>query len=59
MTDLDYADDWVLLTNKPTKVESPLHDLDQAAGCIGFNVNANFKKRTSIFNKKEPFRSKQ
>ena len=51
--DADYADDIELLANTPTKTESRLHSLEQAAGGIDLLVNAdkteytcfNFKKR--------------
>ena len=41
MTDADYADDLALLTNTSAQVKSLLHNLEQAAGSIGLNVNAN------------------
>ena len=40
ITDADYADDLALLPNTPTQAESSLHNLEQAAGGIGLNVNA-------------------
>ena len=40
ITDADYADDIALLTNTLTQAESLRHNLDQAAGDIGFRVNA-------------------
>ena len=40
MTDTDYADDLALLTNILAQVESLLHSLEQAAGGIGFYINA-------------------
>ena len=55
MTDVDYADDLVLLTNKPAKVESSMHSLEQAAIGIGFYVDPNktefmcFKRKGAIF----------
>ena len=39
MTDADEADDLALLVNTPAQVESLLHNLEQAAGSIGLNVN--------------------
>ena len=51
ITDADYADDRVLLTNIPTKTESLLHCLEQAAGGIDFHVNAG-KTGYMCFNKK-------
>ena len=41
ITDADNADDIVLLANTPTQAESLLYRLEQAAGSIGFHVNAN------------------
>ena len=40
-TDADYADDLVLLSNTPTKSESLLYSLEQAAGGIGLFLNEN------------------
>ena len=40
ITDADYADDIAFLANTPTQSESLLHSLEQAAGGIGLNVNA-------------------
>ena len=41
MTDTNYADDLALFVNTPAQAESRLHNLEQAAGGIGFYVNAN------------------
>ena len=41
ITDADYADDLALLANTSTKAESLLHNKEQAAGGIGFYMNAN------------------
>ena len=40
ITDADNADDTALLVYTPTQAESLLHSLEQAAGGIGFPVNA-------------------
>ena len=40
ITDVDYADDIVLLANTPTQAENMLHSLEQAAAGIGLHVNA-------------------
>ena len=40
ITYVDYADDIALLASTPTKTESLLHNLEQAAGSTGFHVNA-------------------
>ena len=40
ITGVDYADNIALLTNTPTQAEFLLHNLEQAAGGIGFHVNA-------------------
>ena len=40
ITDADYADDIVLLANKPARAENLPHSLEQAAAGIGFHVNA-------------------
>ena len=50
MTDTDYADDQVLLTNTSAGAETILHSLEQAGKGIVLFVNANkklmwFKKR--------------
>ena len=42
--DADYTDDIALLANTPTQVESRLHRLEQAAGCISLYVNADKTK---------------
>ena len=39
MTDADYTDDLLLLTNRPAQGELLLHSLEQATGVIGLNVN--------------------
>ena len=41
ITDADYADNLVLLDNKPVQAESILHSVEQGAGGIIFHVNAN------------------
>ena len=41
MTDADYADDLVLLTNTPTQVDSLLHCLEQVAGGISLYMLTN------------------
>ena len=51
ITDADYTDDITLLANTPTQVESLLHGLEQAAGCIGCHVNAD-KIEYICFNQK-------
>ena len=40
ITDADYADDIVILTNAPAQAETLLHRLEQAAAGIGLHVNA-------------------
>ena len=40
ITNMDYADDIVLLANIPAQVETLLHSLEWAAGGIGLHVNA-------------------
>ena len=40
ITDMDYADDIVLLAYTPAQAESLLHSLEWAAGDIGPHVNA-------------------
>ena len=39
MMGADYTDDLVFLVNKPTRAESLLHNLEQAARGIGIEVN--------------------
>ena len=39
--DADYADDITLLVNTPAQAKSLWHSMEQAAGGIGFHVNAN------------------
>ena len=41
MTEADYVDDLVLLSNKPTQVESLLKILEQSAGDISLYINTN------------------
>ena len=41
ITNVDYANDLVLLANTPAQAESLLYNLEQAAGGIGLYVNAN------------------
>ena len=40
ITDADNADDIVLLVNSPAQAKSLLHSLEQEAGGIGLQVNA-------------------
>ena len=40
ITDVDYADDIVILANTPNQAETLLHSLEQAAAGIGLDVNA-------------------
>ena len=40
ITDVDYADDIVLLANTPAQAKSLLHSLERAAGGISLHVNA-------------------
>ena len=40
ITDVDYADDIAILANESAQAEKLLHRLEQAAGGIGFHVNA-------------------
>ena len=40
MTDIDHADDLVLLANRPAQAESLLHSLEQAARSICLYMNA-------------------
>ena len=54
MENADYADDLALLTNTPTKAESLLYSLQQAAGGTGHYVNTNKTDFMCILNKKEP-----
>ena len=51
ITDMDYADDIVLLANTPTQAETLLHSLEQAAAGIGFHVNAH-KTEHMCFNQR-------
>ena len=44
ITDVDYANDIVLLVNTPAQSELFLHSLEQAAVGIGFHVNADKNK---------------
>ena len=44
-----YVDDIALLSNTPAQVEFLTHSLDQAAGGIGFHVNAD-KTKYMCFN---------
>ena len=59
ITDADHADDIALFVNTPIQAESLLHSLEQAAGGIGFHVNAKRKttkkqkRSTCILIKKE------
>ena len=40
ITDTDYANDIALLAYSPTKADTLQHSLEQAAGGIGFHINA-------------------
>ena len=40
ITDVDYANDIVLLANTPNQAETLLYSLERAAAGIGFHVNA-------------------
>ena len=40
ITDADYTDDIVLLSNTPAQAETQLHNLERAAAGIGLHVNA-------------------
>ena len=51
MTDADNVDNLVLLANTPAQAKSLLHNLEQAAGGIGFYLNAH---KTVFLNKKKP-----
>ena len=53
MTDVDYTDDLVFLTNTPAQATSLLYSLEQAARCIALYVNAN--KTVHVFLNKKPF----
>ena len=48
MTDTDYKYDLALLANTPAQAESLLHSLEEAAGAIDLNMNAN-KNRIHVF----------
>ena len=58
MTNADYEDDLVLLSNIPAQAKSLLHWLEQAAGCISFHINENkiyfmcFKQERTILHPK-------
>ena len=55
MTDADYADDQAFLANTPIQAEYLRHDLEQTAGGISFQINADKKKKSSsVSNKMEP-----
>ena len=60
MTDGDYTDDLVLLSNTPAQIESLLHSLEQAVEGIGLCVNTNkteymcFKQKRSHLHSKRP-----
>ena len=41
IADTDYTDDLTILTNRHAQAESQLLNLEEAAGGIGFYVNAN------------------
>ena len=51
ITDMDYADYIALQANVRTQMESLLHCLEQAAGSIGFHVNAD-KTEYMCFNQR-------
>ena len=48
ITDADYADDLALFSNTSAEAEFKLHSLEQAAGVIGFHLNANKTEYTSL-----------
>ena len=52
ITNEDYVDDIVILTNTPIQTESLVHILEQAAGGIGLYVKAD-KTEYMCFNKKK------
>ena len=52
ITDADYTVDLALLANTLAQAESLVHRLEQAAGDIGLDTNAN-KKSTCVLNEKE------
>ena len=58
ITDVDNADDIALLANKHTLSKSLLHSLEQVAGGIGLNVNAE-KTEYTCFNKKKKKKRKK
>ena len=45
---VDYADDRALFPNIPTRAESLLYNLEQAAGDFGFHVNAEKKNGVHV-----------
>ena len=51
ITDVDYANDIVLLANTPAQAKSLLHSLEQAAAGIGFHVNTD-KTEYMCFNQR-------
>ena len=51
ITDANYADDIVLLTNTSAQAETLLHSLEQAVGGIGLHVNAD-KTEYMCFNQR-------
>ena len=53
ITDVDSSDDIALLVNTPTRAESLLHSLQQAARGIGFNDNADKTDYMCFNNKKD------
>ena len=53
MTDTDYADNQVLLTNVPAQAEYQQYNLEYAAEGIGLYMNAN-KQISFVLNNKDP-----
>ena len=51
ITDIDYADDIVLLANTPAQAETLLHSMEWAAAGIGIHVNAH-KTECRCFNQR-------
>ena len=51
ITDMDYADDMVLLANTPAQAESLLNSLERTAGGIGLHVNVD-KTEYMCFNQR-------
>ena len=53
MTDAGYADDLVLLANKPAQAESLQHSLEQVAGLL-VSTLTQIKLSSCILNEKDP-----